>query len=39
VNHPLVASRIHRTGRVVLSFVLIGLGVYILIESFIFRVV
>jgi cadmium resistance protein CadD (predicted permease) len=39
VNHPLVASRIRRTGRVVLPFVLIGLGVYILIESFIFRVV
>ncbi|HET7345104.1 MAG TPA: cadmium resistance transporter [Nitrososphaeraceae archaeon] len=34
VNHPLVASRICRTGHVVLPFVLIGLGIYILIESF-----
>jgi cadmium resistance protein CadD (predicted permease) len=34
VNHPLVASRIRYTGNVVLPFVLIGLGIYILIESF-----
>jgi cadmium resistance protein CadD (predicted permease) len=34
VNHPLVASRIYYTGNVVLPFVLIGLGIYILIESF-----
>ncbi len=36
VNHPLVASRIHRMGRVVLPFVLIGLGIYIISESFLF---
>jgi cadmium resistance protein CadD (predicted permease) len=36
VNHPLVASRIRRTGRIVLPFVLIGLGIYILVESFLF---
>ncbi|MFL6399463.1 MAG: cadmium resistance transporter [Nitrososphaeraceae archaeon] len=36
VDHPIVASRIRRTGHVVLPFVLIGLGIYILIESFIF---
>jgi cadmium resistance protein CadD (predicted permease) len=34
VNHPLVASRIRYTGNVILPFVLIGLGIYILIESF-----
>ena len=36
VNHPLVASKIRRTGRVVLPFVLIGLGIYIISESFLF---
>lgn len=36
VNHPLVASRIRRTGRIVLPFVLIELGIYILVESFLF---
>jgi cadmium resistance protein CadD (predicted permease) len=36
VNHPLAASRIRRTGHMILPFVLIGLGVYILIESFLF---
>src|SRR5215204_3979104 len=30
VNHPLVASRIRYTGNVILPFVLIGLGIYIL---------
>jgi cadmium resistance protein CadD (predicted permease) len=34
VNHPLVASRIRRIGHIALPFVLIGLGTYILIESF-----
>jgi cadmium resistance protein CadD (predicted permease) len=33
VNHPLVASRICRIGRIVMPFVLIGLGVYILVQS------
>lgn len=36
VNHPLVASKIRRTGHVILPFVLIGLGIYILTESFVF---
>jgi cadmium resistance protein CadD (predicted permease) len=36
VNHPLIASKIGRTGRVVLPFVLIGLGIYIMSESFLF---
>jgi len=30
VNHPLVASRIRRIGNIILPFVLIGLGIYIL---------
>jgi cadmium resistance protein CadD (predicted permease) len=34
VNHPLVASRIRHTGNIILPFVLIGLGIYILTESF-----
>jgi cadmium resistance protein CadD (predicted permease) len=36
VNHPLVASKIRRTGHIILPFVLIGLGIYILTESFVF---
>ena len=36
VNHPLIASRIRRIGNIVLPFVLIGLGTFILAESFIF---
>jgi cadmium resistance protein CadD (predicted permease) len=36
VNHPLVASRIRQVGIIVLPFVLIGLGIYILSESFLF---
>jgi cadmium resistance protein CadD (predicted permease) len=36
VNYPLIASRIHRIGIVILPFVLIGLGIYILAESFLF---
>jgi cadmium resistance protein CadD (predicted permease) len=34
VNHPLVVSRIRHTGNIILPFVLIGLGIYILTESF-----
>jgi cadmium resistance protein CadD (predicted permease) len=30
VNHPLIASRIRRIGNIVLPFVLIGLGTFIL---------
>ena len=36
VNHPLVASRIRHTGNIILPFVLIGLGIYILMDSFLF---
>ena len=35
VNHPLIASRIRHIGNIILPFVLIGLGVYILTESFV----
>jgi cadmium resistance protein CadD (predicted permease) len=35
VNHPFLATRIQRHGIVVLPFVLIGLGVYILLNGFI----
>jgi cadmium resistance protein CadD (predicted permease) len=34
VNHPLVASSIRRIGHVVMPFVLIGLGLYILVQAF-----
>jgi cadmium resistance protein CadD (predicted permease) len=34
VNRPLIALSIKRTGTVVLPFVLIGLGIYILAEAF-----
>lgn len=34
VNHPLVASRIRRIGHIVMPFVLIGLGIYILAQAF-----
>jgi cadmium resistance protein CadD (predicted permease) len=34
VNHPLVASRIRHTGNIILPFVLIGIGIYILTDSF-----
>jgi cadmium resistance protein CadD (predicted permease) len=34
VYHPLVAYRIRHTGNIALPFVLIGLGIYILTESF-----
>ena len=36
VNHPLVASKIRRIGHIILPLVLIGLGIYILTESFVF---
>ena len=36
VNHPLLASRIRHTGNIIMPFVLIGLGIYILTESFLF---
>jgi cadmium resistance protein CadD (predicted permease) len=36
VSHPLIATRIRHIGNIVLPFVLIGLGVYILAESFLF---
>jgi len=36
VYHPLLASKIQRTGKLVLPFVLIGLGTYILLDSFLF---
>jgi cadmium resistance protein CadD (predicted permease) len=36
VNHPLVASKIRHIGHIILPFVLIGLGIYILTESFVF---
>jgi cadmium resistance protein CadD (predicted permease) len=34
VNRPLIASSIKRTGTAALPFVLIGLGIYILVEAF-----
>ena len=34
MNHPLVASRIRHIGNIILPFILIGLGIYILAESF-----
>ena len=34
VNHSLIASRIRREGHIILPFVLIALGIYILAESF-----
>lgn len=37
VRHPLLERRMRRFGRVVLPFVLIGLGVYILMDSFLIR--
>jgi cadmium resistance protein CadD (predicted permease) len=34
VNHPFIASRVDRIGHIILPFVLIGLGVYILAQTF-----
>jgi cadmium resistance protein CadD (predicted permease) len=36
VNHPLIASKIRYTGHIILPFVLIGIGVYIILDSFVF---
>jgi cadmium resistance protein CadD (predicted permease) len=34
VNHPLVASQIRRIGHIILPFILVGLGIFILAEAF-----
>ena len=34
VNHPLIATRIQKTGHIIFPFVLIGLGIFILTSSF-----
>jgi cadmium resistance protein CadD (predicted permease) len=34
VNHPLVASQIRRIGRIILPFILVGLGIFILADAF-----
>ena len=34
VSHPMVASRIRKTGHIVFPCVLIGLGIFILVTSF-----
>lgn len=34
VRHPLIASRIKKTGHIIFPCVLIGLGIYILVSSF-----
>jgi cadmium resistance protein CadD (predicted permease) len=34
VNHPVLASRIRYTGNIIMPFALIGLGIYILMDSF-----
>ena len=34
VSHPLVATRIRKTGHIIFPFVLIGLGIYILVGGF-----
>jgi cadmium resistance protein CadD (predicted permease) len=36
VNHPVLASRIRNTGNIIMPFALIGLGIYILMGSFLF---
>jgi cadmium resistance protein CadD (predicted permease) len=33
VNHPLIATRIQRFGNIITPFVLIGLGLYILVDA------
>jgi cadmium resistance protein CadD (predicted permease) len=37
VGHPLIAKRLHQTGHVIFPSVLIGLGIYILIDAFSFN--
>jgi cadmium resistance protein CadD (predicted permease) len=34
VNHPLISTRIQRFGNMITPFVLIGLGLYILVDAF-----
>ncbi len=36
VSHPLIAVKLRETGHIILPFVLIGLGIYILLDSFVF---
>ena len=36
VRHPLLDMRMRRRGRIVLPFVLIGIGLYVLVEPFLF---
>jgi cadmium resistance protein CadD (predicted permease) len=36
VSHPLIATRIRKTGHIIFPFVLIGLGIYILTSGFVF---
>jgi len=38
VNHSFLANKIQRIGHIILPFVLIGLGLYIIIDHFIIRV-
>ena len=38
VNHSFLANRIQRIGHIILPFVLIGLGLYIIIDHFIIKV-
>jgi cadmium resistance protein CadD (predicted permease) len=35
VNHPLISNRLRKTGHIILPFVLIGLGIYILVDRFV----
>jgi len=34
VNHPLLVSRVRHIGNIAMPFALIGLGIYILMDSF-----
>lgn len=34
VSHPLIATRLHKTGHILFPFILIGLGLYIMANSF-----
>lgn len=36
VSHPLIVTRIRKTGHILFPFVLIGLGIYILTSGFVF---
>jgi cadmium resistance protein CadD (predicted permease) len=35
VNHPSISNRLRKTGHIILPFVLIGLGIYIIVDSFV----